>query len=342
MQYRSILVTGASGFIAKHLLLQLLEAGHTVRGSIRSLAREEEVREAIRPHLTEPERADKNLSFVALDLARDEGWDAAMEGMDALMHTASPFPLEQPKNAEEIVRPAVDGALRALRAAQKAGIARVIMTSSSVAIMHGAPGAGRAEYTEEDWADLSAPTVTPYVISKTKAERAAWDFVRDEAPEIQLTTINPAFVLGPPLDGVFGTSMQVMERIIDAKDPAVPRFGFPTVDVRDIATMHVAALTKPESIGKRFIGSERFLWFRDMARIVKAAFPQRKIVTRQAPDFIVRILALFDPAIRTIVPVLGRKDEVSAKAAETILGVTFRDAREAVKEAAKGVLKHRK
>ncbi|MEO0913382.1 MAG: NAD-dependent epimerase/dehydratase family protein [Pseudomonadota bacterium] len=335
-----ILVTGASGFIAKHIVLQLLEAGHSVRGSLRSPGRAEEVRNAVRPHLSEPARADEALSFTKLDLSQDAGWEEAMSGIDALIHTASPFPLEQPKDAETLIRPAVNGALRALRAAKAAGITRVVFTSSIAAIANTALPVGRDVHTEEDWTDLSDPRATPYVASKTLAERAAWDFVKSDAPEMELTVINPAFVLGPPLDGATGTSMQVIARIVEAKDPALPNVGFPVVDVRDIAAMHVAALDTPESIGRRFIGAESFLWFRDMARAVKAAHPERKIVTRKAPDFVIRILGRFDPSIRTILPNLGRRDDVSARAAEETLGITFRDAREAVREAAAGVLKH--
>ena len=246
-----VLVTGASGFIAKHVVRELLDAGYRVRGSVRSAARRQEVADAVRPNLADPADLDNRLTCV--DLERDEGWDEAMEGVDVLMHTASPLPFEQPDNEEEIIRPAVDGTLRALKAAHRTGVKRVIMTSSSAAIANGELEPGREAHDERDWTDLSDPRATPYVKSKTLAERAAWDYVEKNAPEIGLTTINPVFVLGPPLDGTLGTSMKVVQRLLRAKDPMLPNFGFATVDVRDIAAMHVKALARPETVGRRLI-----------------------------------------------------------------------------------------
>lgn len=207
------------------------------------------------------------------------------------------------------------------------------MTSSSVAIMFKDLEPERAALDESDWTNLSDPRATPYVKSKTLAERAAWDFVAREAPSLKLTTINPGFVLGPPLDGNFGTSLKVIQRLLRAKDPMLPNFGFPVVDVRDIAAMHVRALERPETAGKRFIGGDEFLWFPEMAEALKEAFPNRAIVTRRAPNLIVKFLALFDAEIRTIVPNLDRPDRISAGRARRELGVPFRDARESVKAA---------
>lgn len=326
----SVLVTGATGYIAKHLILQLLEAGYTVKGSARSLSRESELREALRPHLSDASLLD-NLTVVALDLSSDNGWDNAMAGVDVLMHTASPFPLTQPKNEEEVIRPAVDGALRAVKAAQAAGVTRVIMTSSIVAVSN--KEAGQAQFDENDWTDVTHPTATPYVKSKTLAEQAVWEWQKTDAPDMKITMINPGFVQGAPLDDQFGTSIQVIERVLSGKDPMLPRVGFPCVDVKDIALMHIRAMERPDSIDKRFIGVERFLWFQDFARLLKAQYPNRKIATRQAPDLLIRFLSLFDPSIRTILPTLGRKDNLSAAQAEQVLGLSFRNAEESVREA---------
>ncbi len=328
---QTVFVTGASGFIAKHIVVRLLNAGYKVVGSVRSLDRSGEVRDAVAPHLESGDDLDARLRFVALDLGSDDGWEAALEGSDVLMHTASPFPLVQPKNEDEVIRPAVDGALRALKAAKAAGIGRVVITSSTVSITNCALPDGRTAYDERDWTDVSQPDLTPYAKSKTLAEKAAWDFVEQEAPEIALTVINPAFVLGPPLDANYGTSVKVVERILRAKDPMLPQIGFSTVDVRDVAEMHVRALERPETIGKRYAGVDRFLWFHEIAEVLKAAHPDRKIVTRKAPGFVVRVLALFDKAIRGILPDLGQRREVSNARAVADLGMEFIAVEEAVR-----------
>jgi dihydroflavonol-4-reductase len=316
---QTVLLTGASGYIAKHIALQLLEAGYHVRGTVRSLSRAAEVTEAVRPHLSDPEPLAERLSFVALDLMSDDGWDAAMTGVDVVMHTASPFPLTQPKNEDDLIRPAVDGALRALRAAHKAGVTRVILTSSTAAISGSALPAGDSSFDETNWTDPTDPDTSAYTRSKTLAEQAAWDFVRDTAPEMQLTVVNPGFVIGAPLDKKFGTSIRVIERIVRAKDPMLPNYGFFTVDIRDVAEMHVTAIAKPQTYGQRIMTVDKFMTFADLAQAIKAAYPDRKIVTRVAPDFVVRFLGFFDPAIKSIVPGLGRVDKLdNARALKTL------------------------
>lgn len=335
-----VLLTGASGYIAKHVAAALLNKGYQVRGSVRSLARGAEVRAAVAPELADATGLDHRLTFVALDLAADDGWDAALEGVDVLMHTASPFPLEQPKNENEIIRPAVDGTLRALRAAHKAGVTRVVMTSSVVAISPGRLPAGKAAHTEADWTDILDPIVSAYGKSKTLAERAAWDFVAKEAPGMALTTINPSLVIGPPLDQNYGTSVSLIERILAAKDPMLPNICFGCVDVRDVAAMHVAVLDKAETAGERFIASDRTMTFVEIAKALKAGLPDRKIVTRQAPSFVFRLLARFDKSIKTILPILDQRDEFSNAKARDRLGITFRDTRESMVDTAKTLLKN--
>ena len=330
---QTILVTGATGFIAKHIVLQLLNAGHSVVGSARSLDRAAELRAAVDPHLTDPAALDR-LRVVALDLTRDDGWAEAMQGVDAVMHTASPFPMVQPDDEAEVIRPAVDGAVRALRAASAAGVGRVVLTSSVVAVTNTDLPAGRTAHTEDDWTDLDHPATNAYGRSKTLAERAAWEFVRDEAPGMALTVINPALVLGPPLDGTYGTSVGVVERLLHAKDPMLPRVGFSVVDVRDIAAMHVAALERPDTAGKRYIGAESFVWFHEVAAVLKQAHPERRIVTRIAPGLVIRALALFDPAIRSILPGLGKRSDISGQRAREELGIAFIPADETVRATA--------
>ncbi len=318
---QKVLVTGASGYIAKHIVLQLLNGGYNVRGSVRSDKRAEEVRAAMAAHLDDKSALER-LEFVELDLTDDAGWDAALLDIDVLMHTASPFPLADPKNADDLIRPAVDGSLRALKAAKKMGVARVVLTSSTVAIMYKDKPENGAIFTENDWSDIDHPSCAVYGQSKTLAEQAAWDFCAKN-PEIQLTTINPSLVLGPPLDTNIGSSLSIIGRVLSGKDPAVPRLSFPIVDVRDTAKMHVAALENSNSIGQRFIGAAGSMWFVDIAQLVKEICPDRKITTRVAPNWLMRIMALWDGAIRGIVPVLGHEVLVDANAARKVLGVDF-------------------
>jgi dihydroflavonol-4-reductase len=338
---RTILVTGATGYIAKHIVLQLLEQGERVRGSVRSETRAEGLRATMTAALSDPAKLE-NLSTVTLDLTTDDGWEAAMDGVDAVIHTASPFPLVQPKNEDEVIGPAVGGALRALRAAQGAGVRRVVMTSSAVAVSTAVKPSNGRTYTEADWYDASSPSATPYAKSKTLAERAAWDFVNDGGGAIELTCINPTLVVGPPLDLDYGTSIEVIERILRAKDPMLPNMGFGTVDVRDVAAAHVRALYAPESIGQRVLMNDRFMWFVDMARAVKAALPGRKIVTRVAPDFVIRLLALFDPSIATIKDDLGKHLDIDNSQARRLLGIAFRDTTDSVGESALWLVANRR
>lgn len=319
-ELKTIFVTGASGYIAKHIVLQLLEGGYAVRGSVRSDAKGAEVRAAMAAHVSDAASLER-LETVNLNLMSDDGWDVALTGADILMHTASPFPLENPKNEDELIRPAVDGTLRALKAAKAAGITRVVLTSSCASIMN-TKLKGRDIYNEGDWSDVNDPHIRPYDKSKTLAEKAAWDFV-DAHPEMQLTTINPSFVLGPGLDGNFGSSLNLMQRVVRAKDPAMPRLSFPIVDVRDIALMHIRAMEREAAIGHRFIGAAGSLWFTEIAQAMKDRLPDRKIVTRQAPGWLVKILAKFDPQIRGILPDLGREFKVDSSAAREVLGIDF-------------------
>ena len=304
------------------------------------MGRADEVRDAVAPDLTDAEGLEDRLGFAVLDLTSDDGWYDALRGADVLMHTASPFPMIQPSDENTVIRPAVDGALRALKAAKAAGIGRVVMTSSIVAVESTDLPAGRSKYTEDDWTNTERKTTTPYAKSKTLAERAAWAFVETEAPKIALTTINPSLVLGPPLDKHYGTSIQLVERMLRAKDPILPQFGFSVVDVRDVAAAHVRALDHPESIGKRILIADRFIWTYEMAEVLKAAYRDRKIVTRRAPTFVVRILAVFDKSIASILPILGKRTDVSNARAKELLGMKFTSAEDAVRASADWLIRN--
>lgn len=328
----SIVLTGASGFIAKHILLQLLGAGYRVRATIRTPEREAEVRAAVLPHL--PTDADKRLEFAVLDLDSDEGWDEALKGTSALVHTASPFPIAQPKNPDDVIRPAVNGTLRALRAACDAGVHRVVLTSSVAAVINEAKGFPQ---DESDWCNPDLPTTTPYTKSKTLAERAAWEFA-DKAAGMQLTTINPGLVFGPILDDAFGSSVGLVKRILDGKDPMLPDYAISLVDVRDVALMHLRALERPETAGKRYIAADEPVAMYELGRILKTAYPARRIPTRAAPRLVMRMMALFDPEVRSILPKLGKTERLSNARARSEMDIRFIPAAEAVKATAASLI----
>ena len=253
------------------------------------------------------------------------------------MQTASPFPLEQPQNAMEVIGPAVDGTLRALKAAQAAGVSRVILTSSVAAIMYRDKPAG-ALYSSADWTDGDNTSLTPYIRSKALAEKAAWDFIAKDAPDMRLTVINPGFVLGPPLGGVDGTSMTVIARVLKAQDPMQPPVSFPIVDVRDVAARHVAALADDSTIGQRIIAANETASFADIARILQPISPKR-LKTREAPVWLIRALALFDSLIKAVLPDLGKTRQMDTTPARTLLGRDLISADMSIREAGERVLK---
>lgn len=333
-----VLVTGASGYIAKHIVRQLLDGGYEVRGTVRRAERGEEVRDAVRPHLSDPARADERLTFVVVDLEEDAGWDVAVAGVDAVVHTASPFPIAQPKDESVLIRPAVEGTFRVLRAAHEAGVGRVVLTSSTVAVVHCELPEGRDAFDESDWSDPEHRSCTPYVKSKTLAERAAWEYVADVAPGMALTAINPGFVVGPPLDDELGSSTSLVVRLLSGKDPMLPRYGIPVVDVRDVAQMHVRALERPETAGRRYVGAAGSMWMAEMGSVLKAAYPERRIATRNAPTVAMWLLALFDGEVRSILHSLGSIERASNARAVEELEMSFIPPDQALRDTAEHLI----
>lgn len=328
-----LFLTGATGFVAKHIAAQALEGGHSVTASLRNLDRAEEVRKAVAPQLSRPEALDR-LDFVALDLTRDEGWNEALRGHEALIHTASPFPLSQPRNPDEVIIPAREGTGRALGAAAAGGVKRVVLTSSCVAVWESLPPGKRA--TEDDWTDGDDPALSPYARSKTLAERLAWEMA--DAQGLALTTINPSLILGPPLDRHYGASIGLVRRLMSGKDPMVPPIGMGCVDVRDVAAMHLAALERPDTAGNRFIANGGSLWFVDMAKALKQAWPERRIATRVAPAWMIRVMGMFDADLRSIRGSLGTIREASNEKATRAMGLTFRTPQEALLASARALV----
>src|SRR3954454_16773900 len=261
-----VLVTGGSGFIGAHCIKRLHEDGHPVRTTVRSLSREPEVREMV---------GDGPLEVMAADLTADAGWSEAVAGCEYVLHVASPFPLGQPKHEDELIVPARDGALRVLRAARKAGVQRVVMTSSFAAIgyRHGHPD---KVYDETSWTDVDGPGVSAYAKSKTVAERAAWDYVGGEGAPLELAVVNPVAVLGPLLGPDPSTSISLVKRLIDGSMPGTPKVAYGLVEVRDVADLPVRAMTAPEAAGERFLAiGEQVRWISDLAGWLREDLPDR-------------------------------------------------------------------
>ena len=330
----TVLVTGISGYIAKHVALRLLEAGLRVRGTVRSMERADEVRSAITANGGDPE----GLSFVVADLDSDHGWADAAGGCRFVQHIASPFPLEQPKEREALVPAARQGTLRVLRAGLDAGAERIVLTSSMVAMMYRADRPAEFRVTENDWTDPEWPMASAYIVSKTRAEKAAWDLVNERGVRERLVVVNPGFVLGPLLDSRTGTSIDVIKLILEGAYPAVPPTAFPVVDIRDLAEIEVSAMTADVG-GRRLIAARETLSMPEMARILRDAFPERRrIPTRTLPAVIVRMLSLFDRSLKTVLPDLGARPIADSGYVSDLTGVEFRPAAESVLAAAQSVI----
>ena len=298
---KKVLVTGASGFIAEHCIIELLKNGYSVKGSLRSMNREQEVRDAVKT-----ETDDTKLEFCKLDLLEDDGWEDAMWDCDYLMHVASPFVIEDPKDENELIKPAKEGTLRALNAAKKAGIKRVVLTSS-VAAVNSHMMSGTSDHTT--WTDINSKYVTPYQKSKTIAEKAAWDFYnnQDNSNKMELAVINPGGVMGPQLgNDLGGASTQIVSQLISGKFPMIPALSFPFIDVRDVAILHLKAMTTPEADGKRFIAAHSEpTWMYQVAEVLSAA-GYEKIKLKKAPSFMLKLIGLFDNKTKSLVPMLDK------------------------------------
>jgi len=313
-----VVVTGATGFIAQHCVLELLGAGYRVKGTVRNLARAERLKEVLGRLTTVEDR----LAFAEAELDRDDGWDAALAGAKFVLHVASPLPEVAPKDENELIVPAREGTLRVLEAAVRAGVERVVLTSSIAAIVFGTPRAGTNVFDEDSWSDTSKD-IGAYEKSKTLAERAAWDFVAKlPAGQLELVTVHPGFVFGPILDEHVGTSVGLVRRFLRKEIPGCARWSLACVDVRDIAALHRLAMTTPEAAGQRFLGTSESAWMIDLCRILKKHFGPRgyPVPTRLVPNWLVHVVAFFDPSVRPILRLLGQEPEFSHERAARVLG----------------------
>ena len=334
----TVLVTGGSGFIGSRAILQLLAAGHLVRTTVRSLKREGEVRAMLTEGGAEP---GDRLSFVVADLESDAGWPQAVAGCDYVLHIASPFPSTLPQHEDELIVPAREGALRVLRAARDAGVRRVVLTSSFAAIGYGQK-VQQAPFNESNWTDPAGADVQPYAKSKTLAERAAWDFIAREGGALELAVVNPVGVFGPVLGPDYSTSILLVQRLMDGAMPGCPQLSFGAVDVRDVADLHIRAMTDPAAKGERFLAvAGDFLSIRDIARILKDRMgaSARRVPTRQLPNWLVRLAALRDPAVKQILPELGKPKNATGEKARRVLGWVPRSNEEAIVATAESLLR---
>ncbi|MGI8557527.1 MAG: NAD-dependent epimerase/dehydratase family protein [Solirubrobacteraceae bacterium] len=329
----TVLVTGGTGFLGGWCIASLLERGYDVRTTVRDTTRARAVHDAVIAAGVDP---DSRLSVTAADLTADAGWPEAVAGCRYVLHVASPFPPVQPKDPDELIVPARDGALRVLRAALGAGVERVAMTSSIAAVHPDRQSSESAPYTESDWTDGDDTSRSPYVRSKTLAELAAWEHVRAAGAEDRLTTINPGAIIGPALSDDHSYSLQVIARLLNGM-PAAPRLGFTFVDVRDVADLHIRALTDPAAGGERFIATDEFLWVPEVAAILRARLGDaaKKVPTRVAPDILVRLMALFDGQLRSVVGELGERSWFSSEKARTTLGWAPRPVEVSIEECAR-------
>ncbi len=324
-----VLVTGGSGFIGSHCILQLLAAGHEVRTTVRSLKREGDVRAMLKTGGAEPAG---RLSFAVADLENDAGWSDAVRGCEYVLHVASPFPATIPKNEDELIVPAREGALRVLRASRDAGVKRVVLTSSFAAIGYGHEPQ-KAPFDETSWTDPRGADVRPYVKSKTLSERAAWDFIAREGGALELSVVNPVGVFGPVLGPDYSTSILLLQRMLDGAMPGCPRLYFGVVDVRDVADLHLRAMTHPAAKGERFLSvAGDFMSILGIARVLKARLgaAARRVPTMQLPNWLVRLAAMRDPAVKQIVPELGKAKNATSEKAQRVLGWAPRSAEEAL------------
>jgi nucleoside-diphosphate-sugar epimerase len=313
-----VLVTGGSGFVGSHCILRLLDAGYSVRTTVRSADREA----AVRALLATGGAPDASLEFAVADLVSDDGWADAAQGCAYVLHVASPFPAGVPAHEDELIVPAREGALRVLRTARDARVRRVVLTSSFAAIGYGHRLDGPRTFSEDDWSDASGE-LSAYAKSKTLAERAAWEFVRGEGGGLELAVVNPTAVLGPVLGADYSTSIQLVQRLLDGAMPGVPKLRYGVVDVRDLTDLHVRAMTDSAAAGERFIGvSGDFVTVHEIALALKQRMgaTAARVPTRVLPNWLVRLAALRDPSLRQLVPELGKARNAAHDKATRLLG----------------------
>jgi nucleoside-diphosphate-sugar epimerase len=330
-----VLVTGGTGFVAGWCIAALLQRGYQVRATVRDLSKEPVVRAAVASRADATDR----LTFFAADLTAEDGWDDAMAGCDYVLHVASPLGGNTSRNPDTLIVPARDGTLRVLRAAVRAGVRRVVMTSAAAAARP--PHSADRISDETVWADPADRQFDAYRRSKILAERAAWDFMAEHAGRTSLTTILPGAVFGPVLTKANLGSVQIIQRLLEGRPAAIPRLGFWIVDVRDLAELHIHAMTASEAAANRFIAAGDFMWMEDIATTLRLKLGSQagKVPTRRLPDLVFRLLSLFVPMLRTFASSLGRKNDLTAAKARRMLGFSPRPATTTIVDCAESLLR---
>ncbi len=332
-----VLVTGASGFIGGHLTAELLRRGYAVRGSVRSRARIGEVRAAMAAAGVDTAR----LEVCRLDLMSDRGWAEAFDGCRYALHVASPFVLAKPKDPDELVRPAVEGAIRAVGAALDAGVERVVMTST-LATMQFARAPQEHVYTDADWTDPDDPRLNAYTVSKVKAERAACALARQRGVPDRLALINPGAVIGPLLTNDPGTSVTAIQQIMSGALPMIPDLRLPWADVRDIADAHIAAMTSVSAAGRRTIIATDPMSLTEVARVIRERLPEasQKMPARAMPTWLTWLASVFEPQLRDNRWLIGQKQRFDRTSAETLLGHPLRSIPDAIEQTGRSLAEH--
>jgi dihydroflavonol-4-reductase len=325
---KNVLLTGVTGFLGAHTTIQLLEQGYEVTGTMRNLKKADHIRNVIGKYTSHT----GHLHFAEADLMDEDVWDTLMPGMNFVQHIASPFPQVMPKHEDELIIPAKKGTLNILRAASAHGVQRVVMTSSSGAMMYGREANHKDDtYDESDWTDIrNKKDTTPYLRSKTIAEKAAWDYIAQNNSGMELVTVCPGAILGPVLEKDSGTSAAIVIKLMDGSMPGLPDLRFDIVDVRSIADLLLRAMQQPEAANERFAGSAGFCTLKDIAEMLQDKYPGRKIPIRMLPNFIVRIFSYFETSLKPVLLDLGAERKIDSTKAQQQLGWRPRSKQEAV------------
>jgi dihydroflavonol-4-reductase len=329
---KNIFISGASGFIGTHIVIEGLKRGYTITGTTRSMHKEGVLREIVSAHLGE--EALSRLIIYYCDLNSPDGWADAMKGCDAILHVASPFPMGLPKHEDDLILPARNGVKHVFEAALKNNIHRIVQTSSIAAIMYGHEP-GKTNFTEEDFTNINGAMISPYTKSKALAEQDVWKYAKQH-PELKVSVINPGFVLGPLLNKEIGTSADVVLKLMKGEFPGVPKLGFPIVDVRDVAAAHYNALENENSIGHRYAAVAESLWFKELAQAILDAYPtyNKKVKAKELPNWFLKIFSLFDKPTRMIIDELGFCAVISNQKMKTDLKINPISSKDAIQATA--------
>ena len=336
--HTKVLVTGGTGFVGVHCILQLLQQGYQVRTTLRTMSRQNEVKEMLREGGIQ---SFDSLEFIEADLSKDANWEIAAAGCDYVLHVASPLSLATPKHENELIVPAVEGTLRVLKASRDAGVKRVVVTSSFAAVGYSHTDPTQL-ITEKSWTNPNDKTISTYVKSKTLAEKAAWNFMETEGGNLELAVVNPVAIFGPSLGTDMSGTFEILRPLIEGKTKRLPRLHFGIVDVRDVADLHLKAMLNPKGKGERFLAvSGGVMSFKAIALLLKNELGDKgtRISTRTVPDWVLRIAALFNPTAKSIVPMLGRLRNASNAKAKTLLGWEPRTNEEAIMATAESLFK---